>query len=351
MKLLILTQTIDRTDSSLGFFQKWVSTLATKFEEIEVICLKEGEHELPSNVRVHSLGKEEAGSSKFFNKILYILRFYRLIWHLRNKHDTVFVHMNQEYLLLGGVFWRLLGKKIFMWRNHYDGSVLTDIAVMFCHKVFCTSKFSYTARFKKTTLMPVGVDVDSCRLDEQITRVPRTILSLGRLDSSKRPEVLIDALSLLKEKGIDFNTTFVGGPSKTDSGYPEKLRMRVESLNLINNVTFVGAVPNTETFRYYRSSDIFVNCSRSGMFDKTIFEAVACGCLVLATSRDFKDLVGEEFIFDDGDSAMLANKLAGFLKASSNERSRLLGTLNKCIQDNRLSTLSSRLAKELEYKK
>src|SRR3989338_9057482 len=123
MRLLICTQAVDTTDPVLGFFHGWIVALAKHAEHVHVICLKKGEYRLPSNVLVHSLGKEEGRSL-----IKYTLRFYRSIWSLRNDYDSVFVHMNEEYVLLAGVFWRLLGKRIVLWRNHKKGSWRTRLA-------------------------------------------------------------------------------------------------------------------------------------------------------------------------------------------------------------------------------
>lgn len=339
---------MDRKDSVLGFFQKWVASLAPHFEQVEVICLKQGEYNLPTNVLVHSLGKESVVfESRFMKRLRYLFRFYSFAWSFRKNYDVVFVHMNQEYILLGGFLWKLLGKKIFMWRNHYDGSIFVDITAAFCEKVFCTSKFSYTAKFKKTVLMPVGVDEESAHLDEQIARIPKSILFLGRLDVSKRPDILIEALGILKKEGVEFTASFVGGPSKENSEYPAQLRVQVEKLGIADQITFVGAVPNTETYGYYRSHEIFVNCSKSGMFDKTIFKAVTCGCLVLATSRDFADLAGEEFSFTENDAEGLARKLHEFLRVSHEENRRLSVLLTNCIKQHSLPVLVKRLAEEM----
>lgn len=348
MKLLICTQIMDETDSSLGFFQKWVSALSPKFQEVNVITLKEGVYSMPDNVNVHSLGKKSTNGKRMMNRIKYSARFYRLVWSLRSEYDAIFVHMNQEYILLGGILWKLLGKKIYMWRNHYSGSMLTDVASLFCDKVFCTSKYSYTAKYKKTVLMPVGVDEDSVRMNELIDRIPKSIVFLSRLDISKRPDVLIDALGILAKKNISFTASFVGGSSRLDSSYPDKLKVQVERLGLTKHVTFVGAVPNTETFRYYRSHEIFVNCSKSGMFDKTIFEAMVCGCMVLVTSKDFEALAGSDFVFPDGDAEVLADKLLGFLTIDSEKHARLAEKLADCIKDHRLPRLVERLAEEIQ---
>ena len=72
MKVLVLTQTVDTEDPILGFMHRWIEELASKYERIEVVCLREGNHNLPKNVFIHSLGKEGGRS-----RIKYVLRFYR----------------------------------------------------------------------------------------------------------------------------------------------------------------------------------------------------------------------------------------------------------------------------------
>ncbi|MBI4692187.1 MAG: glycosyltransferase family 4 protein [Candidatus Terrybacteria bacterium] len=341
--LLICTQVMDRKDSTLGFFCRWVELLAEKFGRVNVICLKKGSFDLPSNVFVYSLGKESATGNKFFKKIIFALRFCYHAWRLRKEYDVVFVHMNEEYVLLGGLFWRLLGKKVFMWRNHYEGSFLTDIASIFCNTIFCTSKFSYTSRYKKTILMPVGVDEESYKLNEPIARIPHSVLFLGRISKSKRPELLIKALTEIARQGIKFTATFVGGPVDAEPDYLNQMRALAESLGIANRVVFTGAIPNTETYRYYRSHDIYVNCSPSGMLDKTMFKAVGCGCLTLVSSRDFEELVGPDYIFPDNDLNGLVEKLAKFLTISSEERTRLANALQEPIKRNSLKILIDRL--------
>ena len=79
MKLLIITQTVDINDQILGFFHRWVEEFAKHCEQITVICLEKGIHDLPQNVRVFSLGKEDFQLSTFnfqlFQKVKYMLTF------------------------------------------------------------------------------------------------------------------------------------------------------------------------------------------------------------------------------------------------------------------------------------
>ena len=91
----------------------------------------------------------------------------------------------------------------------------------------------------------------------------------------------------------------------------------VADYGLGKSVIFHGGVANHATPAVYRSHRIFVNTSQSGMYDKTIFEAAACGCLVLASSRDFAELFGASGYFAEGNSEELAHKLEGYLTAET----------------------------------
>ena len=181
MRLLIVTQKVDKDDPVLGFFCGWIQAFAKKVDNIHVIALEVGEYDMPSNVSVHSLGKKKGSITGILDRIKYAINFYKIIFRLRKEYDIVFVHMNQEYVLLAGLLWKIFGKKIMLWRNHAKGSFLTSIAVFWCNKVFCTSPSSYTARFKKTKIMPVGINTDFFKPDVSIRKIPRSILFLGRI--------------------------------------------------------------------------------------------------------------------------------------------------------------------------
>lgn len=343
MRLLIVTQAIDDADPALGFFTGWIRGLESSFESIDAICLSKGEYQLPDTVRVHSLGKEQGAKSR----IVYAFRFLRLAWKLRSEYDAVFVHMNQEYILIAGMLWKLLGKRVYLWRNHYAGSWLTDIAAWFCTEVFCTSKHSYTARYAKTRLMPVGVDTARFTGTETVKREPRSILFFARIAPSKRADVFIEALGLLLAQGVSFIASIYGSPLKSDETYYENLKTRAESLGLHDRLRFMPGVPNEKAPDVYASHEVFVNCSPSGMFDKTLFEAAASGCLVLAASDDFKGLAGEAFSFDGSDPASLARSLAVLLKKQEDDTAELRRHMQELAHAQTLERLVQELVRQL----
>ena len=286
MKILVLTQKVDFADPILGFFHNWLMELASNFQEMRVICLEAGQFSLPANVKLLSLGKE-SGASRF----KYLFRFYKYIWQERKNYDVVFVHMNQEYVLLAGWLWYFLGKKIFLWRNHPRGNFLTKLAIMLSDKVFCTSDKSFTAIYRKTVLLPVGIDTDSWQADSGVPKIPRSILALGRISEIKRLKYLIEALIQLKAKAVPFKATIVGSAiSILDKQYERSLKDKAQSLIKSGDLEFVSAVSQSEAISFYQSHQIYVNLTPVGSMDKTIFEAMACELPVIINNQ--KTIVG-----------------------------------------------------------
>ena len=298
MKLLFITQKVDARDDVLGTYHRWIEEIANHFERVTVICLEEGEYDLPSNVEVFSLGKETGVS-----RVRYIVHFYKYVWGMRRKYDSVFVHMNQEYVLLAGLLWRMWGKKIGFWYNHTYCTLWTRLAGTLVHVVFHTSPFACTASFKNAIVMPAGIDTDLFKPADKKVGTGLSILSLGRISPLKHLEVLIDAVKILYEKNISF-TLNIYGPI-VDRGYFNRISRQAKPLE--NKVVFHGSIPNKDTHAIYNSHDVFVNLTPSGNFDKTVLEAMACEVPVLVSSNAFD--VSDTLHFKESDSKDLADKL------------------------------------------
>ncbi len=342
MKLLILTQKVDKEDSNLGFFHGWISELSKKFEKISVICLEKGEFDLPENVNVFSLGKESGRS-----KIKYVKNFFNLILGLNREYKLVFVHMNQEYVLLGGFFWKIMRKKIYFWRNHPSGGFLTHVAIWLSNKVFCTSKASFTAKYKKTVLMPVGINTSIFNTESRIKGQEskgNKILFLGRIAPIKKQELFIKALDLLDKKGVSFEANIYGDSLPKDEEYHQSLKATVDKLGLNNKIKFYKGVPNYQTPEIYNKHDIFVNLTPSGSFDKTILEATACGCLLVTTNESLSGEVDEKVIAEDKNPNGIAEKINFWINANEDERKNVSQKLQKYVLENHsLNTLINKL--------
>lgn len=272
MKLLIVTQAVDTQDSDLGFFVRWIAEFAKHVEHIEVICLREGNHILPSNVRVHSLGKEKGTS-----RIKYVFNFYRYIWRLRHNYDAVFVHMNPEYVVLGSPLWRLWDKRIGLWYTHKSVNLKLRFATLLSNVIFTASKESFRLSSKKVHVMGHGIDVDFFSPDTSVTRGD-WLLSVGRLMPSKRHNT---AIRTAARDGKELHIAGEGSERK-------KLEKLAHSLGV--RVRFLGGLTQTQLREEYRTAARLIHTSETGSLDKVVLEALACGLPVDSTDSSLGNL-------------------------------------------------------------
>ena len=268
MKLLIVTQTVDIEDSVLKFFVRWIEEFAKHVEHIEVICLKEGKYELPENVRVRSLGKEKGVS-----RIKYILNFYKYIWNSRHDYDAVFVHMNPEYVILGGLFWRFWNKPIALWYTHKNVDTKLRIAERLVNIIFTASKESFRFSSEKVHVMGHGIDVDFFSPETSVAR-GTAVISVGRLSPTKRNDLIIRAAEHFP------NEVWIVG----DGPEEHNLEVLADHLDISPRVHFLGSQTHEEVRKEYRSAGVFVHTSETGSLDKVVLEALACGLPVITTS-------------------------------------------------------------------
>ncbi|HEY4517749.1 MAG TPA: glycosyltransferase family 4 protein [Candidatus Paceibacterota bacterium] len=328
MRLLICTQKVAADDDVLGFMHGWISAFARECESVAVVCLEEREHRLPDTVRVFSLGKESVSLNttiyrSVLQKIRYAVRFLSQIWKLRGRYDAVLVHMNPEYMMLGGLWWRLAGISSGLWYNHKMGGLRALLGIALARKVFYTSPQAFAARFKKASRMPAGIDTEQFKPGAS-KREPRSILSLGRIDPVKKIEVLIEALRMLADRGVLFTARFYGNPTTEDRSYFERMQKAAEGLAKRRMLRWLPAVPNIRAAAVYNEHGVFVNATPMGSFDKSVLEAMACEVPVLSCNPSFQGLLPEELLFQEGNSAELADKLEA-LFSRPEEELRVLG--------------------------
>lgn len=332
MRLLITTQAVDENDPVLGFFIGWINELATHFDQVHVVCLKEGVHQLPANVHVYSLGKEHGAS-----RLRYILRFYRYMWQLRGMYDRVFIHMNPHYVLLWGMVWMLRGIPIHFWRNHAKMNSMTGITAWFATRMYYTSPYACLSRYSHAVRMPVGIDTNRfvvATCSQASTK--KKILFLGRLSPVKQPEIFIEAAALLDDT---YEFHLYGDDPSPGASYKKKL----ESL-AGNTVFFHSAITNQETPSIYRTHDIYINLTPEGSMDKTVLEAGACGTLVIVANKSFKSIVPDQSLLSDVTPSGLAQKITEMETLSASERARMCEiTREGILKEHSLHELGSRL--------
>lgn len=105
------------------------------------------------------------------------------------------------------------------------------------------------------------------------------ITSIGRLVPHKNVDLLIKAVKILVNQGIEVRLAVIG----PDGGQGKDLRSLVLSVGLDNHVDFLGALSRNDLVRALKDSTIFCLPSSSEAFGLVIIEAMAAGVPVIGT--------------------------------------------------------------------
>lgn len=294
MKLLIITQAVDKQDPVLGFFHSWLEEFAKHTEQLTVCALRVGEYELPRNVTVVPLRPRGK------NRLLTIIIFLRELWRRRNTYDKVFVHMNPEYVLLGGPLWKLLGKRVVLWYTHKHVGLRLRMAELLVHHILTASKESLRLHSKKVMVMGHGI-----AMPEKPQRMPvpgsrMHIVTVGRIAPAKRIRELVQALGMLYQRDIPFTASIVGVPATSkDEEYAEELAREIAQAPYKEHIEFIGAVRHEDLPQVLANADVFVNLSLTGSLDKAVLEALIMGVPVVSTNEAFETLLRPVGLFID----------------------------------------------------
>ncbi len=341
MNLLILTQKVDKDDSNLGFFHSWIAEFSKHFEKVLVVCLYKGKSDLPENVRVISLGKEDGQS-----RVKYLLNFYSYIWFERKNYDKVFVHMNQVYVLLGGLIWKALGKDVYLWYTHKSITTSLRGALVFVKKVFSASTESFRIKTNKINIMGHGIDIDLFAFDsgKVFNENSLKVVTVGRISQSKDLVTILKAIRMLT---IDVAITFdiVGSTiTKEDILYFDTVKKYVSENGLSDIVMFHGAMPQEKVIPFLYGADVFIHTSITGSLDKAGLEPLSCGIPVLSSNDALVSILSPYGLtFKSRDAMSLVTALKSFMRREDKkEISQKLRDV--VVQNHSLKSLISRLS-------
>lgn len=329
MKLLIITQAVDENNPVLGFFLNWIKEFAKHCESVVVLCLYKGKYELPNNVKVISLGKENNYELRitnydFFKKIKYIINFYKFAWRERKNYDAVFVHMNQIYVVLGGWLWKILGKKIGLWYVHKKVSCSLYFAEKLVDDVFTASKKSFRLASKKIKIVGHGIDTKKfIPVARKLADNTLRIITVGRISPAKDYETLIEAVDLILKNNSTgkIKVSIIGEPGTPEQGvYLEKLKKMVIEKKVEKIIEFLGAIANKDIISFLQNADLLVNTSHTGSLDKAVLEAMSCQLLIVTTNEAFVEILGDlssSLVVGENNPPVLAKRIEYFMSTDN----------------------------------
>lgn len=276
MRILFITQKLKQQDA---FGVLWVREFIRQGFEVTVVCL-EGDREGKEGKNgygfpVLSLGKEEG-----LSRLASVVRFKKII--MTQKYDRVFIHMAPVWYALGFWYWLMRGIPVYLWYTHYKMQLGVRLFGFFGKRFFCATSQSlpqYQGSPKKIVLGH-GIDLAFWPKRRNLSMHPTRLLVVNRLSRSKRLEIVIRALPLL---GSAYTLDVYGIEAEAD--YVAELTKLVSDLDLQSRITFHGSIPMAKLPEIYVRHRFIMNMA-SETIDKTMLEAMTCGCYPVTTSAN-----------------------------------------------------------------
>jgi len=165
---------------------------------------------------------------------------------------------------------------------------------------------------ERITVVQNGVDHD--RFHPGVppsSTAPPLVLFVGRLIANKGPDVLVEALTILSDKGVAFRAELIGdGPMKSD------LQSIVRHRRLGPRVSFAGALEDVA--ERFRQAAVLVRPSFSEGMPLVLLEAMATSvCVIASDIPGNSDLVAHGtngMLFEAGNAHRLAERLREVLE-------------------------------------
>lgn len=139
-------------------------------------------------------------------------------------------------------------------------------------------------------VIPNGVDLNVYRpADDRDYSRPLRLVTVGRLASSKRLDLLFEAMTRIRSSYPEAKLDIAGTGSME-----QELKARIAGMGLSEVVKFHGLVASSEMPDFYRGHDIYVSATVQEGMSNAMLEAMASGLPIVTTRCE-----GVEELIDD----------------------------------------------------
>jgi len=317
MKILIVTQNVDRTDPVLGFFHQWLEEFSRRAEQVVVVAQSASDYHLPNNVIVESLGKEK-GNALWQQ----VLRSYGLFWKYRKQYDVVFVHMTPIWILIGAPLWIIFRKPMYLWYEIKRGSWKLSAALLLVKKVFAATPHGLPSASKN--LVVVGHGIDTNFFVEGAHEDKNLVVAIGRITHIKHYEVILRAFAQLPDT---MRLCIAGGPiTVADVQEEKRIHGLAQSLGIAQRIEMDWVVP-TDVPALLQKATLFLHASQGGL-DKALLQAMSTGCLSISTSSAAQSILPDACQATENTMAEKANAM---LQLSASKKTALSTELHSIV--------------------
>lgn len=222
---------------------------------------------------------------------------------------------------IGKMFGNLYMKQLIQVFNKVDfvtAPTMTGIAILRAHEIKPQTEAVSNGIDLQQFAIPPKEQQEVLREKYHLPTVP-IVLYIGRLDKEKRVEILIESLSYLKNT-IQFHVVIAGKGEEM-----KELLELVQKLGMVDRVSFIGFVEESDLPKLYALASVFVMPSTAELQSLVTMEAMALGLPVIgARAGALPYLIKPNqngFLFEPDNPEDLAKKLQLILEDKTVQRS------------------------------
>jgi glycosyltransferase involved in cell wall biosynthesis len=179
----------------------------------------------------------------------------------------------------------LLNIPVLLWYAH--GTVTPHLrrALRAVDRVVTSTAEGFRIPTPKLHLIGQGINTELFKIPKQLS-APNEIIYIGRLSRRKRIHLLLETLRHLHDRGERDLKLVLVGPllSSDDTLYKAEVDAQIQRLGLTDAVSYRGSQPQETHPALYQNALVHLSFSETGSMDKTLLEALACGCPVMTSN-------------------------------------------------------------------
>ena len=246
--------------------------------------------------------------ASFFVKVEYSLHLHHPLFMSFNDFDKYSVFLKSKYNYwvnsnYGAIKFNDIKNNLTVFNFCFINvrSFLSFLSIKKAKNIFVLSKYAFD---EKKSLFNVNSKIICGALDAKLfDKIPQysidgygafdhKILTIARLDENKRIDQIILAIESLVKKG--YNVCLIIGGRGPEY---ENLKNLVISLNLCNNIFFLGFIEEELLYSYYKLADLFVSIDWAD-YRITSYESLLAGTpVILSNEVEYDDyLVRNQYL-------------------------------------------------------
>ncbi len=293
--------------------------------------------------------------------LFFIHHFVYCLAILKSKPDRVHIQW-ASFLSFQGILFKLFPGKILVSLRgahiNYTPILKPEIAASYLKLFPEVRKFHAVSQAiadeaVKYNADPADIQTIYSYVDNEVLSKPMTdrsnkklsIISVGRFFWIKGYEYAIDALGILKQRGIDFKYTLIA-----QGKVPDDIKFQIHQLGLKENIEIINGLQHNEVMAQLQQHDTLLLTSVQEGIANVVLEAMATGCIPVSTEcGGIHEVITNNvngFIAPMRDTIGIANALEKVSKLSAEERKQFAASARQKITEQHNSQLFRQQFKE-----